>query len=151
MWWRDAETLDEQLDRMLNSKVPRHLEMFNAPERSTEENYSLGIALLRRHGIKAHLHPRGPYCLHYLEGLPEDAQTATEALRTAFQQADEQLQRFWAPLWTLEVKGLLRQHSRWLIRREQAIQTNARWVGELERCRMLLATTRENRDDAGTG
>lgn len=150
MWWKD-ETLEEQLDRILSSKVPRHLEMFDAPQRDNDTNYQLGIRLLRRHGIKAQLHPKGPFCHHYLVGLPTDAEGAERALRTAFQQADEQLQRFWAPLWTLEAKGPLRQHTRWLIRREQAIQTNARWVGELERCRMLLATTRENRDDAGTG
>lgn len=136
MWWRERDrTLEEQLDSILRAEPNEHLSLFNPPQRENDENYQLGNLLLRRHGIHLTLHPKGPLCLHYAEGLPEDPQKGTEALKEAFQQADEQLRRFWEPLWTLEAKGPLRQHARWLIRREQAINANTAHSTELERVR----------------
>lgn len=152
-WWRE-ETLEEQLQGIRDREKEGRRQaviISTPPQRDPATNYDLGTLALRQRGIRLHPHPKGPLCLHMAEGLPDDPAEAIRALQQAFEDTDTQLREFWAPLWTLEAKGRLRQHSRWLIRREQAIQTNARWVGELERCRMLLATTRENRDDAGTG
>lgn len=137
-WWSEA-TLDEQLDAVLDAEVPKHLAMFNPPQREHSENYNLGVLLLRRHGIRLHLHPRGPFVLHFAEGLPEDPEQAMRALKGAFDRADEQLKRFWEPLWLLQAKGPLRQHSRWLVRREEAISANGKFCGELERLREKVA------------
>ncbi len=143
-WWQEA-TLEEQLDAMRGERVRQGAKgnlaktLGTPPARDHAHNYDLGTLALRQHGIRIHPHPKGPLCLHFAEGLPDDPAQAVKALQEAFQGADEQLQEFWAPLWKLQSKGPLRQHTRYLIRREEAIQRNARWVGELERCRLRLA------------
>jgi len=150
-WWQEA-TLEGQLDAMRQEgKAPRAQgnlarALGTPPARDHAHNYDLGTLALRQHGIRIHPHPKGPLCLHYAEGLPEDPAQAMRMLQQAFEGTDAQLREYWAPLWMLQSKGPLRQHTRYLIRREEAIQGNARWVGELERCRMRL---RECQEGAG--
>jgi hypothetical protein len=93
------------------------------------------VLLLRREGIRLKLDRKGPLCLHYAEGLPTDPQRATEALQTPFRQADRQLREFWTPLWELQSSGPLRQHARYLLRREEAICANSNHCSELKRLR----------------
>jgi hypothetical protein len=141
MWWRE-QTLDEQLDAVLQAEPKEHLALFNEPQREPAENYQLGMLLLRRHGIRLHPHRKGPLSLHFAEGLPEEPEQATQALQQAFSNADNQLREFWEPLWQHESKGPLRQHTRWLLRREEAIRANTAHWGEMERLRAEVAKLR---------
>jgi hypothetical protein len=100
------------------------------------------VALLRRHGIRLTLDAKGPYCLHFVEGVPADAEATEKVLKGAFKDADDQLREFWAPLVTLRAAGPLRQHARFLLRREQAVMANSKWCSEVERLRDEVAELR---------
>ena len=158
-WWQEA-TLEGQLDAMrqegTNPRTTRATgnlarALGTPPARDHAHNYDLGTLALRQHGIRIHPHPKGPLCLHYAEGLPEDPAQAMRALQQALEGTDAQLREYWAPLWTLQSKGPLRQHTRYLLRREEAIQGNARWVGELERCRVRLRACQEGAEGTDKG
>ena len=136
--------MDERLDALLQGEQAekQHLALFNKPQREPSENYNLGTLLLRRHGIRLHPHRKGPLALHYAEGLPEDPEQATRALQQAFSDADSQLRGFWEPLWEMRASGPLRQHTRWLLRREEALRANNAVSGEMERLRAEVAELR---------
>lgn len=136
MWWKERDrTLEERLDAVLEGKEEPHHALFTPPQREPQDNYELGVLLLRRAGIRLTLDRKGPLCLHYAEGLPTDPQRATEALQAPFRQADRQLREFWRPLWELKSGGPLRQHARYLLRREEAIRANSRQCSVVERLR----------------
>lgn len=143
MWWRE-QTIEEKLDALLQGKQDerKHLALFNEPQREAAENYQLGLLLLKRHGIKLHPHRKGKWCLHWIDGLPKEPDRATKLLQQAFRDADNQLREFWAPLWELRASGPLRQHTRWLLRREEAISANHRYWDEMGRLRAEVAELR---------
>jgi hypothetical protein len=147
MWWREA-TLEEQLDAVLNKESREWENLFTPPQREPAENYALGRLLLRRHGLKLQPHPKGKWCLHWVEGLPEDAEAATAALMKAFRGADEQLTEFWRPMWEHRAAGPLRQHTRWMLRREESVTGNKRFCSELELLRKEVAELRQQLKDA---
>ena len=127
MWWKERDrTLEERLDALLGGREEPHHALFTPPQREPQDNYELGGHLLRRAGIRLTLDRKGPLCLHYAEGLPTDPQRATEALQAPFRQADRQLRE-------LQSSGPLRQHARFLLRREEAIRANGGHCSELER------------------
>jgi len=150
MWWREA-TLEERLDAVLNADSKKWDPLFNPPQREAKENYELGVALLRRGGIRLTLDAKGPYCLHFVEGVPEDAEATDRALRGAFSGADDQLQDFWTPLWTFRASGPLRQHARFLLRRELAVMANSRHCSEVERLRQEVRDLRWRLQQLGEG
>jgi hypothetical protein len=141
MWWREA-TLEERLDAVLSADSKRWDPLFTPPQREPHENYEIGVLLLRHHGIRLTLDPKGPYCLHFVEGVPANAEATERALRGAFKDADEQLRDFWTPLWTLRASGPLRQHSRFLLRREQAVMANSKRCSEVKRLREEVSELR---------
>lgn len=122
------DTLSEHLDDILNRTAKPHDPLFNPPQRDDSINYSLGVMLLRRYGIKLHLHRKGPYCLHFVEGCGSN--DPTSLTETLFSRSDDDLIGFWEGLWTLEAKSRLRRHARLLLRREEALRANARWNGK---------------------
>lgn len=141
MWWREV-TLEERLDSVLSADSKKWDPLFTRPQREAKENYELGVALLRRHGIRLTLDAKGPYCLHFVEGVPADAEGTERVLKEVFKDADEQLREFWAPLITLRAAGPLRQHARFLLRREQAVMANSKRCSEVERLRDEVAELR---------